>query len=30
MNFSSYVNKDVEQLFDEAAATYDIDVRKEK
>jgi peptide/nickel transport system substrate-binding protein len=30
MNFSAYVNKDVERLFDEAAATYDIEVRKEK
>jgi len=30
MNFSAYVNKEVEQLFDEAAATYDIEVRKEK
>jgi peptide/nickel transport system substrate-binding protein len=30
MNFSAYVNKDVEQLFDEAASTYDIEVRKEK
>ena len=30
MNFSAYINKDIEQLFDEAGATYDIDVRKEK
>ena len=30
MNFSAYVNKDVERLFDEAASTYDIEVRKEK
>ncbi len=30
MNFSAYINKDVERLFDEAGATYDKDVRKEK
>lgn len=30
MNFSAYINKDVERLFDEAASTYDINVRKEK
>jgi peptide/nickel transport system substrate-binding protein len=26
----NYVNKDVEKLFEEGGATYDIDVRKEK
>jgi len=30
MNFSAYINKDVERLFDEAGATYDKDIRKEK
>ena len=30
MNFSAYINKDVERLFDEAGATYDLEVRKEK
>lgn len=30
MNFSAYINKDIERLFDEAGATYDLDVRKEK
>jgi peptide/nickel transport system substrate-binding protein len=30
MNFSAYINKDVERLFDEAAGTYDVEVRKEK
>lgn len=30
MNFSAYINKDVERLFEEAAATYDLDTRKEK
>jgi peptide/nickel transport system substrate-binding protein len=30
LNFSAYINDDVEQLFDEAGGTYDLDVRKEK
>lgn len=30
MNFSAYINKDVERLFQEAGATYDIETRKEK
>lgn len=30
LNFGAYINKDVENLFDEAASTYDLDVRKEK
>jgi peptide/nickel transport system substrate-binding protein len=30
MNFSAYINKDIERLFEEAGATYDIEVRKEK
>lgn len=30
MNFSAYINPEVEQLFEEAAATYDLDLRKEK
>jgi peptide/nickel transport system substrate-binding protein len=30
LNFMNYVNKDVEKLFEEGGATYDIDVRKEK
>jgi peptide/nickel transport system substrate-binding protein len=30
MNFSAYINKDVERLFDEGASTYDLEVRKEK
>lgn len=30
MNFSAYINKDLERLFEEAGATYDLDVRKEK
>ncbi|HXW00392.1 MAG TPA: peptide-binding protein, partial [Anaerolineae bacterium] len=28
--FSAYINPEVEKLFDEAAATYDLEVRKEK
>jgi peptide/nickel transport system substrate-binding protein len=30
LNFEAYINPDVEKLFDEAAATYDLEVRKEK
>jgi peptide/nickel transport system substrate-binding protein len=30
LNFEAYINPEVEKLFDEAAATYDLDVRKEK
>jgi len=30
LNSSAYVNKEVEQLFEEGGATYDTDVRKEK
>jgi peptide/nickel transport system substrate-binding protein len=30
LNFSAYINKDVEALFEEAGGTYDRDVRKEK
>jgi peptide/nickel transport system substrate-binding protein len=30
LNAVAYVNKDMEKLFEEAAATYDINVRKEK
>ena len=30
LNMGAYVNKEVEKLFDEGAATYDLEVRKEK
>ncbi|HRV95499.1 MAG TPA: ABC transporter substrate-binding protein [Anaerolineae bacterium] len=30
LNFGAYVNKEVEQLFEEGGATYDTEVRKEK
>lgn len=30
LNFSAYINEDVERLFDEAGGTYDLAVRKEK
>jgi peptide/nickel transport system substrate-binding protein len=30
LNMGAYINKEIEKLFDEGAATYDFDVRKEK
>lgn len=30
LNFGAYINPEVEKLFDEAAATYDLKIRKEK
>ncbi len=30
LNFEAYINPEIEKLFEEAAATYDLEVRKEK